>query len=169
MHRTNGKRAGSASIELSFRFHHGGAEDTYAIRRSWTADGASVYESFLVERNGRPMDDVDESQWQSFIEGLLPLGIARLFFLDGEKIVQVTEKNGQYNDEIKTSLEMLLGAELVRRLHADLNLYMLRRSGKQGDAFGEEYERLNLEKEQVTSEIELFLDELGRKTRKLTK
>ena len=163
MHRGNGKRAGSASIELSFRFHRGGAEDKYSIKRSWTADGASVSESFLVQKNGYSMDDVDESQWQSFIEGLLPLGIAKLFFLDGEKIVQVTEKNGQYNDEIKTSLEMLLGAELIRRLHADLNLYILRRSGKQGDEFSREYERLNAEKEQVASEIELLNDELDRK------
>ena len=163
MHRDNGKRVGSASIELSFRFHHGGAEDRYSIRRSWTADGASISESFLVERNGLPMDDVDESQWQSFIEGLLPLGIAKLFFLDGEKIVQVTEKNGQYNDEIKTSLEMLLGAEFIRRLHADLNLYMIRRSGNKGDEFSEEYEHLNTEKGQMSSEIELLLNELGRK------
>ena len=163
MHRNNGKRAGSASIELSFRFHRGGAEDKYAIRRSWTADGASVSESFLVQMNGRPMDDVDESQWQSFIEGMLPLGIAKLFFLDGEKIVQVTEKNGQYNDEIKTSLEMLLGAEFIRRLRADLNLYMLRWSGKQGDEFGKEYERMNAEKDQTASEIELLMDESDRK------
>ena len=163
MHRSNGRRADSASIKLTFRFYHGGSEDQYAITRSWTATGASVSESFLIQKNGSPMDDVDESQWQSFIEGLLPLGIAKLFFLDGEKIVQVTEKNGQYNDEIKTSIEMLLGAELIRRLHADLNLYMLRRSDKQGDAFGDEYERANAEKEQVASDIELLNDELGRK------
>ena len=116
-----------------------------------------------MQMNGRPMDDVDESQWQSFIEGMLPLGIAKLFFLDGEKIVQVTEKNGQYNDEIKTSLEMLLGAEFIRRLRADLNLYMLRWSGKQGDEFSKEYERMNAEKDQTASEIELLMDELDRK------
>ena len=37
------------------------------------------------------MSEVDESQWQTFIEGLIPLGIARLFFFDGEKIVRMIE------------------------------------------------------------------------------
>ena len=163
MHRSNGRRAGSASIKLVFRFHHGGSEDQYAIRRSWVASGASVSESFFIQKNGNPMSDIDESQWQSFIEGLLPLGIARLFFLDGEKIVQVTEQKGQYNDEIKTSLEMLLGAELIRRLHADLNLYMLRRSEKQDNMFIKEYEQVNAEKEQIASEADLLKEELHRK------
>lgn len=161
----DGKRSSSASVSLSFLFHHDGVEDSYSVKRSWIVSGASVSELFLVERNGHPMNDIDESQWQSFIDGMLPLEIAKLFFLDGEKIVQVTKKNGQYNDQIKTSLEMLLGAEIIKRLRADLNLFMLRHSAKQGDVFNNEYKHINAEKEQVVSDIELLVDELERKNR----
>ena len=163
IHRSNKKRADSALVRIAFRFYHDGSEDKYVIERSWNVNGASVAESFSVQKNGELMNDIDESQWQTFIEGLLPLGIAKLFFFDGEKIVSVTENNGQYNKEIKTSLETLIGADLVNRLRADLNLYMLRKSGSKNDSISKEYEKMNQEKEQLVADIEILESEKEKK------
>ena len=166
IHRSNKKRADSASVEIAFRFYHAGYEDRYVITRSWQVEGASVTESFSVKKNDEMMNDVNESQWQSFIEGLLPLGIAKLFFFDGEKIVRVTENKGKNNDEIKTSLETMIGAELVHRLHADLDLYMVRKSDTKND-LPLQYDVMNKEKKQVVSDIQSLLEEKEKKSTEL--
>ena len=164
IHKTNRKRANSASVEIAFRFYHKGSEDRYVINRSWTVNGGTTTESFSITKNDRLMSDIDESQWQTFIEGLLPLGIAKLFFFDGEKIVRVTENKEQYNREIKTSLETLIGAELVHRLRADLNLYVLRKSGNKNNTLLKDYEKLTEEKNQLIHEVK----ELNQEREKIT-
>ena len=168
LHTHHGRRASSASISVSFRFYHNGCEDTYQVHRGWNRDGASIEETFVIKKNGKTMTEVDESQWQSFLEGLLPLGIAKLFFFDGEKIVRMTKWDESGNDEIKTSLDMLMGTSLIERLSSDLDLYMVRKSGKgtrdgADSAIRAEYDALKKEKEQVASDIEMMQAESERK------
>ena len=165
VHKHKGKRADSASIELAFRFYHNGSEDGYVINRNWTVNGSSVLEQFLVHKNGKPMTDLDESQWQSFVEGLVPLGIARLFFFDGEKIVNITKWKNHNNGELKTSLDTLLGTELIRQLQSDLELYLVRKAGKKKDSdiVSKEYEHLSHEKNTLLSEIDVLIAERSRK------
>ncbi len=169
IHKHGGRRADTASVEIAFRFYHNGSEDGYAVRRSWDVEGASVTESLSVQKNGSIMSEVDESQWQSFIESLIPLGIARLFFIDGEKIVRITKwGDGDGNDEVRMSLDMLLGTELIKRLYADLDLYTLRKSGKKiSGAFEREYEQLQNDKKQITTEIEMLTIEKDKKDAEL--
>ena len=164
IHKSSKTRADYASVEIAFRFYHNNSEDRYVISRSWDVDGASVTESFTVQKNDQKMDDVDESQWQSFIDGLLPLGIAKLFFFDGEKIVRITENHGQYNKEIKESLETLIGSYLVNRLRADLNLYMLRKSDNKNENVINQYDQMSQEKKQISSDIESLVAEHEKKT-----
>jgi len=121
-------------VALSFRFYHAGSEDLYRVVRSWEAGGGGgVSETLRVERNGGAAADIDESQWQAFVEGLIPLGIARLFFFDGERIVSVAESaaggGGGRGGAMRESLDVLLGAELIDTLSADLDLYVARRAG----------------------------------------
>ncbi len=168
IHSHGGRRASSASVELAFRFYHGGSEDGYAISRSWEVERASVSESLSVRKNGEAMSDVDESQWQSFIEGLIPLGIARLFFFDGERVVRITEWGNRNNEEVKASLDMLLGTELINRLYADLDLYVLRRSGSKAcDEANQKHEKLQKEKSLLASEIDSLATERARKDREM--
>ena len=134
-----GKQAVSASVALSFRFYHAGSDDLYRVVRSWEAGGGGVSETLRVERNGAAAADIDESQWQAFVEGLIPLGIARLFFFDGEKIVSVAESaagGGGRGGAMRESLDVLLGAELIDALSADLDLYVARRAGGAGAGGG---------------------------------
>ena len=137
------ERARRASVALSFRFRHAGSEDLYRVVRSWEAEPAegggggnggraAIAESLRVERNGTVLADTDESQWQAFVEGLVPLGIARLFFFDGEKIVGAADAAGGAagsRNPMRESLDVLLGAELIDRLSDDLDLYVARRAG----------------------------------------
>ena len=153
IHRSNKKRSDSAYVEISFRFYHNSSENKYVIKRSWDVTGASVTENLLVKKNDNYLDDVDESQWQSFIEGILPIGIVKLFFLDGEKITEVVKDMKKYHDEIKRSLDTLIGADLVQQLHADLNLYVLRKSGQKGDSLETQYKEGDEERKQLIVEI----------------
>ena len=161
VHRHRGKRATSASVEIVFRFYHSGSENEYAVGRHWTIEGASVTEKLSVQKNGAPMTDVDESQWQVFIEGLIPLGIAKLFFFDGEKIVRITKWDRRSNDEMRLAFDALMGADLVSRLRSDLDLYMLRNSGRGDGAHDaqKEYEALLEEKSQISMEIDVLAAE----------
>ena len=172
MHRHDGVHADSASVEISFRFYHNDCEDRYVVNRNWIREGASISESLLIQKNGTPMNDLDESQWQSFIEGLLPLGIAKLFFFDGEKIVRMTHWDGPDNDEIQTSFDTLLGSDLINRLYSDLNLYMVRRSGKgtgSDKTIQKEYEELHEEKRSLVSDIEILNIECEKKKTEIQK
>ena len=153
IHRSDKGRANSSFIEITFRFYHNGSEYQYIVKRSWLIDGSTISEFFSVYKNNELMYDIDESQWQSFIDGLLPLGIAKLFFFDGEKIVRVIEANSQYNKEIKTSIETLIGADIIKQLQSDLNLYILRKSGSKNNNIIKEYEKLKDEKDSLSAEI----------------
>ena len=163
------ERARAASVSLSFRFRHAGSEDLYRVARSWEADeapggsgGNAVAESLRVERNGRVLSDTDESQWQAFVEGLVPLGIARLFFFDGEKIVGAAEAaggGGSGRGAMRESLDVLLGAELIDRLSEDLDLYVARRAGKgggssSGSLASKQYEDMLAERDALAADIE---------------
>lgn len=160
-----GKKARRASVEVGLRLRHNGSEDSYMVARSWDVEGASVSESLEVRRNGEPMDGLDGPVRQQFVDGLLPIGLARLFFFDGEKIVRATEWDGGKNEELGASLDALLGTDLVNRLSSDLDLYVMRRTGggAEGGAMQARYDALEAEMRDVASEIESLKSELGRK------
>lgn len=161
----NGRRAEQASVDVAFRFYHGGSEESYTISRVWDVDGASVSESLAVKKNGEPMDEIDDSVWQQFIESLIPMGIARLFFFDGEKIVRVTEWQDGCNEEIKSSFDVLLGTDVIDRLIADLDLYTVRKSGGGGrvGTMRAKYDEISKKKSEVASEIDSLGKEKERK------
>jgi len=165
----NGKRAKHASVSLSFRFHHNESDNTYTISRSWDLEGMSASETLEIQKNGEIMDDINESLWQSFVEGLIPIGIARLFFFDGEKITRITKWDENNNEEIKTSMDILLGTELINRLDADLDLYTVRKSGSDSKSnhMHKEYESLLKEKEQTVSDIMMLDEEYQKKNAEL--
>ena len=96
------------SIIIDFKFFHNGMVDDYTVHRAWKNDGGQIVEELKIKKNDQRLDSVDESQWQLFINELIPRGIARLFFFDGEKIVRMAE--GKDEDiEIKSSFDSLLG------------------------------------------------------------
>ena len=120
--------ATDASITVEFQFAHQGKVDEYKVHRMWENDDGKVREKLTIsklEGDWKPLDKIEESQWQSFINELIPRGIAKLFFFDGEKIVEIAQE-GNEDVEIKSSFDTLLGLDLVEQLRSDINLSLLR-------------------------------------------
>ena len=106
-------------IELSFRRFVNGREQLCQIVRSWyDSGGGETQERFEVTRDHQ-FDSLLSENWDEFIEGYLPLNIARLFFFDGEQIRQLAER-AQARELLKTAIDSLLGADLIAQLESDL-------------------------------------------------
>ncbi len=87
--------ADSTSIVVDFKFYHNGEVDDYTVDRTWYDDDGRLTEQLKIKKNNKRLDAVEESQWQSFIEELIPKGIAKLFFFDGENIVKMTDDENE--------------------------------------------------------------------------
>jgi len=151
-----------ASIIIEFRFYHNGREEEYSVDRTWRNDEGKIIEELVIKRDGKILDTVDESQWQSFIEELIPRGIAKLFFFDGEKIVKIAEENNE-DIEIKSSFDSLLGLELIEQLHSDLRVHIIRNMKGNSKAIIEEHNKMLQEKEEIDEEIGYFHVKLAQK------
>ncbi len=116
-------RPNSASIELTFKYAHLGVENLYTVKRHWMVKGknSTVVESLTIAENGE--------QCQGFLNELIPIGVADLFFFDGEKIAELAEDSeGQ---ALGDSIKKLIGIDLIETLDADLGI-LLRSEVKKG-------------------------------------
>lgn len=107
-----------AAIELTFRVHEEGVERTYWLRRSWKSTGKGVREYPIVFVDGKPHPGLT-STWNEQADNFLPHGIAGLFFFDGERIEALADMD-KSREVLRSSLDALLGLDLVMRLHTDL-------------------------------------------------
>ncbi|MGZ7171625.1 MAG: DNA sulfur modification protein DndD [Halobacteriota archaeon] len=114
-----------AAVAIEFEHAHLGQQDVYEVQRSWKRQGASIDESLKVTKNGKEILDLDPSQWQEFINELIPPGISQLFFFDGEKIKRLADHDDD-DAQLKESFRVLLGLNLVEQLRSDLQIYCTR-------------------------------------------
>ena len=147
--------ATDASITVEFQFAHQGKVDEYKVHRMWENDDGKVREKLTIsklEGDWKPLDKIEESQWQSFINELIPRGIAKLFFFDGEKIVEIAQE-GNEDVEIKSSFDTLLGLDLVEQLRSDINLSLLRNLKGDSKKIQEQIDRFAAEKDEADHKI----------------
>lgn len=149
-----------ASITVEFQFFHQGKVDLYFIDRMWSNDDGQVNEKLTISKNDKPLDSVEESQWQSFIEELIPRGISKLFFFDGEKITKMAEEETE-DIEIKSSFDALLGLDLVEQVQSDLRVHNLRVMSGNSKEVQEKLDDLSKEKEESNQKIELLMEKLA--------
>jgi len=145
--------ADSTSIIVDFKFYHNGEVDDYTVDRTWYDDDGRLTEQLKIKKNNKRLDAVEESQWQSFIEELIPRGIAKLFFFDGEKIVKMTEDENE-EIEIKSSFDSLLGLDVVEQLHSDLRIHVMRNMKDNSKSINTEYTEFLKEKEEIVEDLE---------------
>ena len=154
-----------ASITVQFKFFHDGKETEYKVERMWRNEGGSINEQLTIKKRHTQndtfnnLDQVEKSYWQSFIEDLIPLGILKLFFFDGEKIVEIA-KEGREDLTIQESFKSLLGLDIAEQLRTDLHVNLVRNlvGGKKTLQF--DFEKLKEEKEEslkITSKLETRL------------
>lgn len=154
--------ATEASITVEFQFAHQGKVDEYKVHRMWENDDGKVSEKLTIsklEGDWKPLDKIEESQWQSFINELIPRGIAKLFFFDGEKIVEIAQE-GNEDVEIKSSFDTLLGLDLVEQLRSDINLSLLRNLKGDSKKIQEQIEQYTNEKKLPEKNIQRYTDQI---------
>ena len=152
--------ATEASITVEFQFAHQGKVDEYKVHRMWENDDGKVSEKLTISKldgDWKALDKIEESQWQSFINELIPRGIAKLFFFDGEKIVEMAQE-GNEDVEIKSSFDTLLGLDLVEQLRSDIRVSLSRNLKGDSKKTQEQIELYENEKEQADRKIEGLIE-----------
>ena len=151
--------ADSTSIIIDFKYFHNGEVDNYTVDRTWRNEDGRILEELKIKKNEKRLDSVEESQWQSFIEELIPRGIAKLFFFDGEKIVKMAEEENE-EIQIKSSFDSLLGLDVVDQLHSDLKVHIMRSLNDDAKLIQEQHDKHMEERDEETREKERLEEKL---------
>lgn len=112
----------SAAIELDFTYGKHGTINEHKIIRSWEEKNNKIIEHLEIEKDGKVFEGLSSEQLQSFLNELIPIGVADLFFFDGEKIAALAEDNT--NEALADAIKRLLGLDIIDRLRADLGIYL---------------------------------------------
>lgn len=107
-----------AAIELTLTHRSDGQERVYRVHRAWSDNGKGLRERLEVEVDGQ-RDAFLTRQWPEFVEDLLPVRIADLFFFDGEKIEAFADTESAAA-LLGTAVHSLLGLDVVDQLQTDL-------------------------------------------------
>ncbi|MBY6197365.1 DNA sulfur modification protein DndD [Vibrio hangzhouensis] len=121
IHKGVGISEGKSSIELVFTHSQNGIESEYKITRGWSK---GQKDRLLLEKDSEELSQMNYDQCQSFLNELIPSGIADLFFFDGEKIAELAEDES--GEVLQTAVRRLLGIDVVERLRNDLAIYLKR-------------------------------------------
>ena len=108
-------------VALNIRHGFDGSAHEFYIERSWRHTPKGVVESLTVMRDGIPDDDLSKN-WLEYVDHFVPVGLAELFFFDGEKLEQIAQSNNEAK-MLSTAINSLLGLDLVDRLEKDLVVY----------------------------------------------
>lgn len=112
----------TASVGLSFTYGKHGSLNEYKVVRSWAAKGEKVIEHLEIHKDDELLKGLSSEQLQSFLNELIPIGVADLFFFDGEKIADLAEDEN--NEALADAINRLLGLDIIDRLRADLGIYL---------------------------------------------
>lgn len=109
------KRAG---VRLWFSTTIEGEQRHYRVQRHWVIKEKTLRESLEVFVDGGYDKAISET-WADYIEDLLPLEVASLFFFDGEKIESLADPE-RAAPVIESAVQSLLGVSTVEQLRTDL-------------------------------------------------
>ena len=157
------KSADEASVIIEFQFAHEEKIVEYQVMRMWQNNDGKIDETFTVKKKNTSdekfvkLDSIEESGWQVFIEQLIPKGIVKLFFFDGEQIQKIADE-GEIDNHIKSSFDSLLGLDLVKQLINDIGLTLLRNSKGETKKILDEINLLTKEKDESEKKRDDFQD-----------
>lgn len=115
----NADESASCGVELLLELQLDAGSSELRIRRSWHGRQSSgPQESVEVWRDDE-LDPILTGRLPEFVEGVIPRGVAPLFFFDGERIEELAEVENAAR-AIRAALDALLGLELVEQLTQDL-------------------------------------------------
>jgi DNA sulfur modification protein DndD len=149
-------------VALSFRYVSSGRPTVIDIERRWLRSGKNVSESLTVRRDGEP-PEVERSDYQTYLNDLVPPGVASLSFFDAELLDSLTVPEERGGALLGETLRRLLGLDLVERLQTDLAQYTRRHGGGKARRLGKEV----LEHQKAVDEIDSQLTHLKANTETL--
>ena len=127
IHKGNDKQCDYSSVQLLLSYSKLGMDYEYQVTRSWGSD-RDLNEEITIKENGLILSELDNTQAQSFLNDLIPLGVADLFFFDGEKIKSMADDEDGH--VLVEALKKLVGIDLIDRAIHDTGV-ILRRNKKQ--------------------------------------
>jgi DNA sulfur modification protein DndD len=127
IHKGNDKQCDYSSVQLLLSYSKLGMDYEYQVSRSWGGD-RDLNEEIIIKENGQILSELDNIQAQSFLNDLIPLGVADLFFFDGEKIKSMADDEDGH--VLVEALKKLVGIDLIDRAIHDTGV-ILRRNKKQ--------------------------------------
>ncbi|MEK9505549.1 DNA sulfur modification protein DndD [Gaopeijia maritima] len=123
-----------AAVHLTFKLRADGKDRLVQIRRNWYKKSNNVREAeevFVGESSEALAYDAYLSEhWAEYIDTVVPLGVAPLFFFDADRIEGFADLANS-GDLIRTAVHGLLGLDLVDRLALDLRVLERRKAGKE--------------------------------------
>lgn len=127
VHRVDGAAVSikSASVGLEFDYGVAGEVHRFEVERSWDCTPGGVLTDLRVQRDGAPLDELEQEHAEDFLRDLIPQGVSQLFFFDGEKIQEMARTQSD-DVSLLDSVRSLLGLDLLGRLHDDLTIYTAR-------------------------------------------
>ncbi len=173
--------AENASISIEFEFAFDGKIQQYQVTRTWQKNEGKIQEDLSIKKldlesnqhqeldmkvpkktnrftdsRFEELDSIEKSEWQQFINQLIPKGIAKLFFFDGEKIQSIAD-DGNENLYLQSSFDTLLGLDIVHQLQKDISLMLYRNSKKTNP----KQEKIDHDMEYDESDFESLLKTYG--------
>ncbi|KZZ33175.1 hypothetical protein A3755_08290, partial [Oleiphilus sp. HI0085] len=115
----------AASIELCFEYNHQGETEEYTVIRGWKS---GQLDKVQIRQGDFLKEELSNDQCQGFLNELIPLGVADLFFFDGEKIAELAED--ETGSILRTAVQRLLGLDVIARLRSDLSILLKRNNVK---------------------------------------
>ena len=143
----------TAIISIEFEYVRTGQIDIFHVERRWHIKDHGIDEEFDVKINGDKLEDISASHWQDFVTELLPIGISKLFFFDGEQI-QFLASDDTDEIHLKDSFYSLLGLDLIKRLNGDLQILLTRNIKKSDKSWSDKLKELYAENIKIEEEIE---------------
>jgi len=147
-----------ASVAIDFDFVKQGKNYHYLIDRSWKVNQNKLTESLSVYENNTLISGLSLEQAQGFIFDLIPIGVANLFFFDGEMISEMADD--QDGKILIDALKKLVGADLIEKAAFDTGV-VLRNRKKDSLSINKKNHILKLEEELkiIEQRIEKMNDE----------
>ena len=113
-----------ASVALRFTLRVAGELRTMRISRVWHETSTGMREVQEVHEGNTGSQCLNgelTARWDEHVEGVVPLGVAPLFFFDGDRIEGLADLANS-GELIRTAVHGLLGLDLIDRLSVDLQL-----------------------------------------------
>lgn len=118
-----------ASVALTLQYFESGKELNLAIERQWERKGSNVFETLHVLENGETLD-LNASDYQAFVDSLIPPGVGSVCFFDAEQMDALSNPE-QTNVALADALQRVFGTDVIERLIGDLDRFKFVRGARE--------------------------------------